>query len=158
MSNKFQIRELTLQAEKINIMSVTLIVILAVVVLLVVLITVNYFRMKNAKPVATSKKIVTITKKNMKLALKKEVLLVDFWAPWCTPCKIIAPTLNEIAEKESDIVVGKINVDHHQDLAKKFKVRNIPTMVIFKNGSEVGRIVGVKTKKAILNQVRSATA
>jgi thioredoxin 1 len=139
-------------------MSVTLIVILAVVVLLVVLITVNFYRMKNAKPVETSKKIVTITKKNMKLALKKEVLLVDFWAPWCTPCKIIAPTLNEIAENESDIVVGKINVDHQQDLAKKFKVRNIPTMVIFKNGSEVGRIVGVKTKKAILNQVRSATA
>lgn len=139
-------------------MSTTLIVILAVVALLVILITVNYFRMKNAKPVKTSTKIVTLTKKNMKLAMKKEVLLVDFWAPWCTPCKIIAPTLNEIAEKESDIIVGKINVDHNQDLAKKFKVRNIPTMVIFKNGTEVGRIVGVKTKKAILNQVRSATA
>ena len=139
-------------------MSVTLIVILAVVVGLVVLITVNYYRMKNAKPVKTSEKILNLNKKNMKLALKKEVLLVDFWAPWCTPCKIIAPTLNEIAEKENDIIVGKVNVDHNQDLAKKFKVRNIPTMVIFKNGVEVGRIVGVKTKKAILNEVRSATA
>lgn len=125
---------------------------------LVVLITVNYYRMKNAKPVKTSEKILNLNKKNMKLALKKEVLLVDFWAPWCTPCKIIAPTLNEIAEKENDIIVGKVNVDHNQDLAKKFKVRNIPTMVIFKNGVEVGRIVGVKTKKAILNEVRSATA
>ncbi|HRX13311.1 MAG TPA: thioredoxin [Draconibacterium sp.] len=139
-------------------MSVTLIIILAVVGLLVVLITVNYFRMKNMKPVETSKKIVTLGNKNFKLALKKEVLLVDFWAPWCGPCKMVAPTLNEIAETEKDITIGKVNVDNNQDLAKKYKVRNIPTMVIFKNGIEVGRIVGVKTKKAILSQVRSAVA
>ncbi len=139
-------------------MSVTLIIILAVVGLLVVLITVNYFRMKNVKPVETSKKIVTLGNKNFKLALKKEVLLVDFWAPWCGPCKMIAPTLNEIAETEEDIIIGKVNVDNNQDLAKKYKVRNIPTMLIFKNGVEVGRIVGVKTKKAILNQVRSSVA
>ena len=139
-------------------MSVTLIIILAVVGLLVVLITVNYFRMKNMKPVETSKKIVTLGNKNFKLALKKEVLLVDFWAPWCGPCKMVAPTLNEIAETENDITIGKVNVDNNQDLAKKYKVRNIPTMVIFKNGVEVGRIVGVKTKKAILSQVRSSVA
>ena len=139
-------------------MSTTLIVILVVIALLVVLITMNYFRMKNVKPVETSKKIITLGNKNIKLALKKEVLLVDFWAPWCGPCKMIAPTLNEIAETESDIVIGKVNVDHNQDLAKKYKVRNIPTMVIFKNGVEVGRIVGVKTKKAILNEVRNAVA
>jgi thioredoxin 1 len=139
-------------------MSTTLIIILVVVALLVVLITVNYFRMKNAKPVENSKKIVTLGNKNFKLALKKEILLVDFWAPWCGPCKMIAPTLNEIAETETDIVIGKVNVDHNQDLAKKYKVRNIPTMLIFKNGVEVGRIVGVKTKKAILNEVRSAVA
>jgi thioredoxin 1 len=114
--------------------------------------------MKNAKPVENSKKIVTLGNKNFKLALKKEVLLVDFWAPWCGPCKMIAPTLNEIAETETDIVIGKVNVDHNQDLAKRYKVRNIPTMLIFKNGVEVGRIVGVKTKKAILNEVRSAVA
>ena len=139
-------------------MSITLIIILAVVGLLVVLITVNYFKMKNAKPVETSKKIFALGNKNFKLALKKEILLVDFWAPWCGPCKMVAPVLNEIAETEEDITIGKVNVDNNQDLAKKYKVRNIPTMVIFKNGVEVSRIVGVKTKKAILTQVRSAVA
>jgi thioredoxin 1 len=139
-------------------MSTTLIVILAVVAVLIGLITFTHFKMKNIKPVENSKKIITLGNKNFKLALKKEVLLVDFWAPWCGPCKMIAPTLNEIAETETDIVIGKVNVDHNQDLAKKYKVRNIPTMLIFKNGVEVGRIVGVKTKKAILSEVRSAVA
>ncbi len=139
-------------------MSATLIVILAVVIVLIGLITFTHFKMKNIKPVENSKKIVTLSNKNFKLALKKEVLLVDFWASWCGPCKMVAPVLNEIAETETDITIGKVNVDNNQDLAKKYKVRNIPTMLIFKNGVEVGRIVGVKSKKAILNEVRSAVA
>jgi len=139
-------------------MSTTLIVILLVVVVLVGFITFTHFRMKNAKPVENSKKIIVLGNKNFKLALKKEILLVDFWAPWCGPCKMVAPILNEIAETESDIVIGKVNVDQNQDLAKKYKVRNIPTLVVFKNGNEVGRIVGVKSKKAILSEVRSAVA
>jgi len=139
-------------------MSTVFIVAIVLVVALLGLITFNYFRMKNAKPVTNSKKILVLGNKNFKAASRKGVILVDFWAPWCGPCKMIAPVLNEIAESQNEFRVGKVNVDHNQPLARKFKVRNIPTMLILKDGVEVRRIVGVKTKKAILKEVNAVLA
>ena len=136
-------------------MSTTLIIIVIVVAALIGLITINQYKMKNAKPVEASKKILMLNSKNFKLALRKKVILIDFWAPWCGPCKMVAPILNDIAESENNITIGKVNVDSNQALANKYKIRNIPTLLIFKNGVEAGRIVGVKTKKAILREVNS---
>ena len=140
-------------------MSTTLVfIIVGVIVAFLGLITYNYYKMKNAKPVKTSGKIKVLANKNFKMATKKGVVLVDFWAPWCAPCKIILPTLNEIAESQNEFTIAKVNVDHNQQLAKKYKVRNIPTMIILKDGLVAGRIVGVKTKKAIIKEVRTVMA
>ena len=140
-------------------MSTTVVlIIVGVIIAFLGLITFNYFKMKNAKPVKTSGKIRVLANKNFKTITRRGVVLVDFWAPWCAPCKIVAPTLNDIAETQSDFTVAKVNVDHNQQLAKKFKVRNIPTMIILKDGVEAGRIVGVKTKKAILKEVNAVVA
>lgn len=134
-------------------MSTTVIIVLVFLVLLVGFITVNYFRMKNAKPVANSKKIKVLNNKTFKTVTRRGVFLIDFWAPWCSPCKLIAPVLNEIAESETGFLVAKVNVDQNQNISKKYKVRNIPTLLILKDGVEAGRIVGVKPKKAILREV-----
>ena len=139
-------------------MSTVLIIVIAFVAVLLGLIVFNYYRMKNAKPVKTSSKIRILGNKNFKPMIKRGVTLVDFWAPWCQPCKIVAPVLNEIAETQDEFMVGKVNVDQFQSLAKKHKVRNIPTMVIFKDGVEAGRIVGVKTKRTILKEVNEVLA
>ena len=87
---------------------------------------------------------------------EKEVLqaqglaLVDFYADWCGPCKMVAPVLEEIAQEREDVLIGKINVDESGILAAKYQVVNIPTMILFKDGQEQGRIIGFKPKDDIL--------
>ena len=139
-------------------MSVTVIIVVGVIVLLIGLITYNYFKMKNAEPVPDSKKIKVLGNKNFKTVIRRGIVLVDFWAPWCGPCKMVAPILNDIAESENNLTIAKVNVDQNQPLAQKFKVRNIPTLIMFKDGVEVHRFVGVKTKKQIMREVNARMA
>ena len=77
------------------------------------------------------------------------VVLVDFWAPWCGPCKMVGPILDEIAEELSEVKSGKVNVDDEQELAGKYGIRSIPTMIIFKNGEKVDQMVGALPKGSI---------
>ena len=77
-------------------------------------------------------------------------VLLDFWAPWCMPCRMVGPILEEIAEERSDIKVGKINVDEQPELAGQFHVMSIPTLLVIKNGKIVNQSVGAMQKEAIL--------
>lgn len=76
--------------------------------------------------------------------------LVDFYADWCGPCKMVAPVLEEIAQEREDVLIGKINVDESGSLAAKYQVVSIPTMILFKDGKEQGRIIGFRPKDDIL--------
>ena len=80
--------------------------------------------------------------------------LVDFYADWCGPCKMLSPIIDEIAEERTDITVGKVNVDENNSLAAKYNVMSIPTMIIFKNGKEQARVIGVRPKEDILTELQ----
>jgi thioredoxin 1 len=92
-------------------------------------------------------KVVELNSENFEeLVLKSETpVLVDFWAPWCGPCRMLAPTLEKLADETESVVVGKLNVDENQSLAAKYQVRGIPTLILFKDGNLDKKVAGVQT-------------
>ena len=96
-----------------------------------------------------------ITKENFQAEVMeaKETVLLDFWASWCGPCKMIGPIIDQIADERTDIKVGKVNVDEEQELAVQFKVMSIPTLIVIKNGQVVQQSMGAKPKAAILSML-----
>jgi thioredoxin 1 len=132
-------------------MQTVIIIIGSIVLGLLLLSAYARVKMKNLPKVADHINILTLTDKNFQQQTKNKVVLVDFWAEWCAPCKMMAPVLNDVADElTGNAFVGKLNIEQYQSMAQQFNVRSIPTLIIFKNGKEVKRFVGIKQKDFLL--------
>ena len=100
--------------------------------------------------------VITLTKNNFENEVMKsdKPVLIDFWAPWCGPCRMVSPVIDEIAEKADNFKVAKVNVDEQGELAQAFKVMSIPTLVVVKDGKVTSQAVGVRPKEQILQMVK----
>jgi thioredoxin 1 len=135
-------------------MSIWLIILLSVVGIVLLFFAYGLFKMRNIKDVESSKNVLNLTDQNFGAVTKSGLVMVDFWAAWCTPCKMIVPIMNDIADEyKGKVRIGKLNVDQSRQTAAKYGIRSIPTVIIFKNGKEFKRIVGVKSKSVYLKEL-----
>ncbi len=136
-------------------MTTVLIIIISIVIVFVGLTVYNYRRIKNMPSVPENPNIKHLTANTFNQHIKGGIAIVDFWADWCMPCKLMMTVLNELAnDKQYSFKVYKVNVDEQRNLSERFRIRSIPSLIIFKNGKEVKRLVGVKSKDQILNEIK----
>ena len=117
------------------------------IILLAAALLKRYKMLKNLEDAPENENIIKLTDENFEKTTEIGISLIDFWAPWCAPCKILAPTINELANEFGErINICKMNVDEHRITSTNMKIRSIPTVIIIQNGTIVGHFVGVKPK------------
>ena len=114
----------------------------------------TFKKIKNTPEVEMHSSIKELSDANFAAQVKSGLTLVDFWASWCMPCKMMAPILNEVAEELGTTTkIAKLDVETHRASSAKYGVRNIPTMILFRDGKEINRFVGVKTKSFLVSEI-----
>ena len=100
--------------------------------------------------------VIELTSENFENEVLKseKTVLVDFWASWCGPCRMLSPVVDEIAEESDDYKIGKVNVDEQEELAMRFGIMSIPTLIVFKNGEIANQTLGVQPKQTILDMLK----
>ena len=132
----------------------TTIIVVTIVAAVILYLVYQYRRIKNMPVTEDHPDVLHLNDKNFASLTSRGVVLVDFWAAWCMPCKMIAPIVNELAQEMKGVAgVGKLNVDENPAISQKYGVRSIPTMIVLKNGKEVERIVGVKSKAMLKKSI-----
>jgi len=138
-------------------MPVWLIILISVLGLFVLLIVRSYLKLKNSSNDAGSEHLLHLTDADFQKKISSGITLVDFWAGWCMPCKLLGPTISQLADDNAgEAKIAKLDVEESQRTAAKYGVSSIPTVIIFKNGKEINRIVGVKPKQYYQNQIDKA--
>ena len=102
--------------------------------------------------------MLTLTNENFDKELKTGVVLVDFWAPWCGPCRMLSPIVDQLSEEMKTMKFGKVNVDEQPELSERFGVASIPTLLLFKNGNVIANRVGAATKESLKEWINSSKA
>ena len=131
---------------------------LIAIILIVAIISFFYYTAKvslSKRPTTpTHQNILQLTGENIDQELHDRIVLVDFWAEWCAPCRMMNPVLNELVEEIStNCRIGKVNIEEQPALAERYNVRSIPTMLILMDGKEVHRMVGIRSKDQILKAI-----
>jgi thioredoxin 1 len=129
---------------------------LALIAILVsaIIVPANISGQKSVKTQNSRENVLILTDQNFAKTIKSGLVMVDFWATWCGPCRIFAPRLEEIAlEMGKKVVAGKLDTDRNQVTSMKYNIRYLPTIILFKNGTEVKRFVGLQEKETIVNAI-----
>ncbi len=118
------------------------------------LIFLGFIAMPEISAQTSETKVVKITESNFDKETKAGLILVDFYADWCRPCKMMTPILEDVAgEYSKKVVIGKVNTDHNKALSQKFGISGIPCMILFKDGKEITRIIGYHEKSALVTKL-----
>lgn len=137
-------------------METIFLIFVVLVMLTALLIFWNRMKTRNLLLHSDHEKVLTLTESNFQQLTQNKLVLVDFWAGWCAPCQMMFPIINDLADElPENSEVGKVDISNQQLLARKFNINSIPTLILLKDGTEIERFTGVKSKEFLMSKIKS---